>query len=86
MQITVQRKRTVYAIEKVSEEESPTGHSDSDSMGDAIREQYDEEQDPRKEFLVEYQEENPLEIQEIQLEGGMPQYTANRNLCKHTQY
>ncbi|MBW0484243.1 hypothetical protein O181_023958 [Austropuccinia psidii MF-1] len=55
-------------------------------MGDAIREQSDEEKDPREEFLVEYQEENPLEIQDIQLEAGMPQDTANKNLCKHTQY
>ncbi|MBW0481198.1 hypothetical protein O181_020913 [Austropuccinia psidii MF-1] len=51
-----------------------------------IREQSDEEQDPREEFLVEYKEETPLEIQEIQLESGMPQDTANKNLCKHTQY
>ncbi|MBW0551519.1 hypothetical protein O181_091234 [Austropuccinia psidii MF-1] len=33
-------------------------------MGDAIREQYDEEKDPREEFIVQYQEESPLEIQE----------------------
>ncbi|MBW0586714.1 hypothetical protein O181_126429 [Austropuccinia psidii MF-1] len=51
-------------------------------MGDAIREQSDEKKDPREEFLVEYQEETPLEIQEIQLEAGIPQDTANRNLCK----
>ncbi|MBW0489841.1 hypothetical protein O181_029556 [Austropuccinia psidii MF-1] len=54
-------------------------------MGDAIREQSDEEQDPREEFLVEYQEETPLEIQDIQLEAGMPQDTENENLCKNTQ-
>ncbi|MBW0465236.1 hypothetical protein O181_004951 [Austropuccinia psidii MF-1] len=54
-------------------------------MGDAIREQSDEDQDPREEFLVEKQEETPLEIQEIQLEEGMPQDTVNKNLCKHTQ-
>ncbi|MBW0491938.1 hypothetical protein O181_031653 [Austropuccinia psidii MF-1] len=54
-------------------------------MGDAIREQSDEDQDPREEFLVEYQEETPLEIQDIKLEAGMPQDTANENLCKHTQ-
>ncbi|MBW0491377.1 hypothetical protein O181_031092 [Austropuccinia psidii MF-1] len=54
-------------------------------MGDAIREQYDEEQDPREEFLVEYQEETPLEIQDIWLEAGMPQDTSNKDLCKHTQ-
>ncbi|MBW0489725.1 hypothetical protein O181_029440 [Austropuccinia psidii MF-1] len=54
-------------------------------MGDAIREQSDDDQDPREEFLVEYQEETPLEIQDIRLEAGMPQDTANKNLCKNTQ-
>ncbi|MBW0483851.1 hypothetical protein O181_023566 [Austropuccinia psidii MF-1] len=54
-------------------------------MGDAIREQYDDEQDPREELLVEYQGETPLEIQDIQLEAGMPQDTENKNLCKHMQ-
>ncbi|MBW0487435.1 hypothetical protein O181_027150 [Austropuccinia psidii MF-1] len=78
-------KKKVYAIEKVSEEESPTEDSESDSMGDTIREQYDEEQDPREEFLLKCQEETPPEIQDIQLEVGMPQDTANENLCKHTQ-
>ncbi|MBW0490792.1 hypothetical protein O181_030507 [Austropuccinia psidii MF-1] len=66
-------------------EEYLTEDSDSDSIGDAIREQSDEEQDPREEFLVEYEEETLLEIQDIQLEEGMPQDTANKNLCKHTQ-
>ncbi|MBW0544723.1 hypothetical protein O181_084438 [Austropuccinia psidii MF-1] len=78
-------KKKVYSIEKVPEEESPTEDSDSDSMGDAIREKSDEEKDPREEFLVEYQEETPIEIQDIQLEAGMPQDTSNKNLCKHTQ-
>ncbi|MBW0489536.1 hypothetical protein O181_029251 [Austropuccinia psidii MF-1] len=78
-------KKKVYAIEKVPEEESQTEDSDSDSMVDAIREQSDDDQDPREEFLVEYLEETPLEIQDIQLEAGMPQDTANKNLCKHTQ-
>ncbi|MBW0587884.1 hypothetical protein O181_127599 [Austropuccinia psidii MF-1] len=55
-------------------------------MGDAIREPSDDDQDPREEFLGEYQEETPLEIQEIQLEAGMPQDTSNKNLSKHTQY
>ncbi|MBW0531334.1 hypothetical protein O181_071049 [Austropuccinia psidii MF-1] len=45
----------------------------------------DEEQDPREEFLVEYQEETPLKMQDIELEAGMPQDTAHKNLCKHTQ-
>ncbi|MBW0555185.1 hypothetical protein O181_094900 [Austropuccinia psidii MF-1] len=55
-------KKKVYAIEKVPEEEPPTEDSDSDSMGDAIREPSEDDQDPREEFLVEYQEETPLEI------------------------
>ncbi|MBW0503877.1 hypothetical protein O181_043592 [Austropuccinia psidii MF-1] len=54
-------------------------------MGDAIRGPSDDYQDPREEFIVEYQEETPLEIEEIQLEGEMPQDTANKKLCKHTQ-
>ncbi|MBW0496467.1 hypothetical protein O181_036182 [Austropuccinia psidii MF-1] len=53
-------KRKVYAIEKVPEEESPTENSESDFMGDAIREQSDEGQDPREEFIVECQVETSL--------------------------
>ncbi|MBW0573345.1 hypothetical protein O181_113060 [Austropuccinia psidii MF-1] len=78
-------KKKVYAIEKVPEEEYPKEDSESDSMRDATIEQSDEDQDPRGECVVEYQEEIPLEIQDIQLEAGMPQDTANKNLCKHTQ-
>ncbi|MBW0551747.1 hypothetical protein O181_091462, partial [Austropuccinia psidii MF-1] len=78
-------KKKVCSIEKVSEEKSPTEDCDLDSMGDAITEQSDDCQDPREEFLVEYEEETPLEIQDIQLEAGIPQDTAYRNLCKHTQ-
>ncbi|MBW0516660.1 hypothetical protein O181_056375 [Austropuccinia psidii MF-1] len=81
----LKEKKKFYAIEKVPEEESPTEDSDLDSMGDAIREQSDDDQEPRKEFLVEYQQETPLEIQDIQLKAGMPQDTANKNMCKHTQ-
>ncbi|MBW0522386.1 hypothetical protein O181_062101 [Austropuccinia psidii MF-1] len=78
-------KKEVYAIEKFPEEESSTEDSDADSMGDSIREQSDEEQDPREEFLVEYGEETPLEIQDIQLETGIPQDTGNKNFFKQTQ-
>ncbi|MBW0503352.1 hypothetical protein O181_043067 [Austropuccinia psidii MF-1] len=60
-------KKKVDAIEKVPAEESPTEDSESDSMDDAIREQSDEEQDPREKFLVDYHEETPLEIQDIHL-------------------
>ncbi|MBW0504009.1 hypothetical protein O181_043724 [Austropuccinia psidii MF-1] len=76
-------KKKVYGIEKVPDEESPTKDSDSDSMGDAIREQSDDDQDPREEFLVEYQEEPPLEIQDINLEAGMQQDTAKKT-CENT--
>ncbi|MBW0541933.1 hypothetical protein O181_081648 [Austropuccinia psidii MF-1] len=78
-------KNKVYAIEKVSGEEFPTVDSESDSMGDAIIEQSDENQDLREEFLVDYQKETQLEIQDIKLEAGMPQDTENKNLGKHTQ-
>ncbi|MBW0511747.1 hypothetical protein O181_051462 [Austropuccinia psidii MF-1] len=75
-------KKKVYAIEKFPEEESPTEYSESDSMGDAISEQSDEYQFPREEFLVEYQEETPKEIQDVQLEAGMLQETENISLFK----
>ncbi|MBW0542840.1 hypothetical protein O181_082555 [Austropuccinia psidii MF-1] len=78
-------KKKVYAIENVPEEQSPTEDSESDSMEDAIREKSAEVQYPREEFLVDYPEETPLEIQDIQLESGIPQDTANKNLCTHTQ-
>ncbi|MBW0550516.1 hypothetical protein O181_090231, partial [Austropuccinia psidii MF-1] len=61
-------KKKFYAFEKVPEDESPTEDSKSDSIGDAIGQQSDEEKNPREEFLVEYQKETPLEIQDIQLE------------------
>ncbi|MBW0543329.1 hypothetical protein O181_083044 [Austropuccinia psidii MF-1] len=41
-------KKKVYSIEKVPGEESPTEDSGSGSMGDSIREQSDQEQDPRE--------------------------------------
>ncbi|MBW0577196.1 hypothetical protein O181_116911 [Austropuccinia psidii MF-1] len=78
-------KKNVYANEKVPEEGTPTENSESDSMGDSIREPSDNDQDSREEFLVEYQEETPLEIEDIHLEAGRPQDTAKKNLCKHTQ-
>ncbi|MBW0523033.1 hypothetical protein O181_062748 [Austropuccinia psidii MF-1] len=78
-------KKKLYDIEKVPEEESPTEDSESDSMGDANREKSEEKQDPREEILVKYEEETLLEIQDIQLETGMPQDTANRNMCRKTQ-
>ncbi|MBW0461063.1 hypothetical protein O181_000778 [Austropuccinia psidii MF-1] len=58
----------------------------TDSMGDAMREQSDEDQHPKEEFIVEYQEQKNVENQDIQLEEGMPQETSNKTLCKHTQH
>ncbi|MBW0574098.1 hypothetical protein O181_113813 [Austropuccinia psidii MF-1] len=78
-------KKKVYSIEQVPDERSPTEGSESDSMGNAIREHSDDDEDQREEFLVEWKEETPLEIQDIQLEAGMPQDTANKNLCKREQ-
>ncbi|MBW0477301.1 hypothetical protein O181_017016 [Austropuccinia psidii MF-1] len=43
-------KKKVYAIEQVQEEELPTEDSESDYMGDAIREHSDDYQDPQEEF------------------------------------
>ncbi|MBW0514402.1 hypothetical protein O181_054117 [Austropuccinia psidii MF-1] len=77
-------KKKVYAIEKVQEVESPTEGFESDSMGEAIREENVEEKDPREESLVEYQVETPLGIQKKQLEAGIPKYTSNKTLCKNT--
>ncbi|MBW0591165.1 hypothetical protein O181_130880 [Austropuccinia psidii MF-1] len=54
-------------------------------MGYAIRELSDDDQVPKVEFLVEYQEETPLEIQDIQLDAGMQEDYSNKRLCKHTQ-
>ncbi|MBW0488655.1 hypothetical protein O181_028370 [Austropuccinia psidii MF-1] len=49
-------RKEVYVIEKLPEEESPTEDSETDSMENAIREQSDEEKDPREELHMEYQE------------------------------
>ncbi|MBW0461969.1 hypothetical protein O181_001684 [Austropuccinia psidii MF-1] len=78
-------KNKIYAIENFPEEEVQEKDSESDSMGDAIRENSDYYQYPIKEFLVEYQGETKLEIQNIKLEAGIPQDTTNKNLSKHTQ-
>ncbi|MBW0483270.1 hypothetical protein O181_022985 [Austropuccinia psidii MF-1] len=55
-------------------------------MGHAIREISAYDQKPIKEFLVQYQEEIQPEIWDIQLEAGLPQAIANKNLCETTQY
>ncbi|MBW0479635.1 hypothetical protein O181_019350 [Austropuccinia psidii MF-1] len=68
-------KKKIYFIEQSPEEEIQGEDSESDSMGDAIRENSDYGQDPIEEFLVEYQEET-------QLEEGLPQKTFNKKLVK----
>ncbi|MBW0535935.1 hypothetical protein O181_075650 [Austropuccinia psidii MF-1] len=45
-------KQKVYAIEKIPEEESPTDDSESGTIGDAIREQSDDDQNSIEEFQV----------------------------------
>ncbi|MBW0462614.1 hypothetical protein O181_002329 [Austropuccinia psidii MF-1] len=55
-------KKKVYAIEQVQEEESSAENSELDSMNDAIREHSDDDQDPKDEFLVKYQEEKQPQI------------------------
>ncbi|MBW0572717.1 hypothetical protein O181_112432 [Austropuccinia psidii MF-1] len=77
-----EQRKKVYAIEKLPEEESTTEDSDPDSMGDAIRQPSDDDQDPREEFLVEYQEETPLEIQEVQF-GAHCSIVARNYLDSH---
>ncbi|MBW0557567.1 hypothetical protein O181_097282 [Austropuccinia psidii MF-1] len=77
--------KKIDAIEQGPEEEIQPEDFEYESMGDAIREYYDYDQAPIEVFLVEYQEETQLEIQDIQLEGGLPQETANKSLKKHTQ-
>ncbi|MBW0468978.1 hypothetical protein O181_008693 [Austropuccinia psidii MF-1] len=59
-------KKKVYAIEQVPED------SESETVGYSIRKHSDDDQDPKGEFLVEFQEETQLEIQDIQLEAGIP--------------
>ncbi|MBW0484505.1 hypothetical protein O181_024220 [Austropuccinia psidii MF-1] len=67
---------------KFPEEESPTEHSESDSMGDSIKEQSDDDQDPREPFLVEYQEETQIEIQDVQF-GAHCSIVAKNYLNNH---
>ncbi|MBW0542051.1 hypothetical protein O181_081766 [Austropuccinia psidii MF-1] len=73
-------KKKFYAIEQVPAEESPTEYSESDSMGCSIKEHSDVDKDPKKEFLLDYQGETQLAIQDVPLEAGMPQGLANKNL------
>ncbi|MBW0463789.1 hypothetical protein O181_003504 [Austropuccinia psidii MF-1] len=73
-------------VREFPEEEIQAEYSESESMGDSIRENSDYYQDPIEEFVVEYQEETQLEVQDIKQEAGLPQATAKKRSCKHTQY
>ncbi|MBW0495614.1 hypothetical protein O181_035329 [Austropuccinia psidii MF-1] len=42
-------------------------------MGNAIRQNFDDDEARIEGFLVEYQEETKLEMKDIQLEAGLPQ-------------
>ncbi|MBW0460483.1 hypothetical protein O181_000198 [Austropuccinia psidii MF-1] len=55
MLITFQRKNKFYAMEQMPEEETPAKDSESDSMGDSIRENSDDDQKPEDKLMVEYQ-------------------------------
>ncbi|MBW0489290.1 hypothetical protein O181_029005 [Austropuccinia psidii MF-1] len=70
-------KKSIYAMEQVPEAESPTEDSESDSMGDGIRKHSDDDQYPKEEFPMEYQEGTQIEIQDIGWEAGMQQDNAN---------
>ncbi|MBW0473341.1 hypothetical protein O181_013056 [Austropuccinia psidii MF-1] len=85
MPITVLRQRRKSMPLRKSQRRNPPQRILNQTPCDALREQSDKDQYPRDEFLVEYQEERPLEIQEIGLEAGIPQGTASKNLCKNTQ-
>ncbi|MBW0518761.1 hypothetical protein O181_058476 [Austropuccinia psidii MF-1] len=85
MPTTVQRKRRKSMPLRKSQRRNPPQRIMNQTLVDGIREQSDDYQDPREELLVEYQEEKSLEIEDIQLEEGMPKDTANKNLCKHTK-
>ncbi|MBW0485648.1 hypothetical protein O181_025363 [Austropuccinia psidii MF-1] len=76
-------KENIYAIEKVPAAATQEEDSESDSMGDAIREISDDDQYPIEEFVVEWREETQLENHYIQLEAGLLQDTPNMNFCKH---
>ncbi|MBW0508375.1 hypothetical protein O181_048090 [Austropuccinia psidii MF-1] len=65
-------KEKIDAILQVAEEEVQEKDFESDSRGDAIRENSDYDQDLIEEFLVEYQEENQLGIHDIHLEAKLP--------------
>ncbi|MBW0526089.1 hypothetical protein O181_065804 [Austropuccinia psidii MF-1] len=55
-------KKKFYSIENVPEEESPTWDYGSDSMGYSIIEHSYDDQDPKEELIVEYQEETQLQV------------------------
>ncbi|MBW0465289.1 hypothetical protein O181_005004 [Austropuccinia psidii MF-1] len=73
-------KKKIYSIGKLPED------SESDSMGDAIRENSDYDLSPIQEFLVEYQEETQFKLQDINLEEVLPQETGTNTHRMHRPY
>ncbi|MBW0538623.1 hypothetical protein O181_078338, partial [Austropuccinia psidii MF-1] len=62
MPATVKKeKKKIYPFEQVKGEEIKAEESESDSMGNAIRENLDYDQDPIEEILEEYQRKTQLE-------------------------
>ncbi|MBW0496249.1 hypothetical protein O181_035964 [Austropuccinia psidii MF-1] len=80
MPTAVQRQRIKSMLLRKSQRRNPQQRIPTQTLW-----KMPSEKDPREEFLVEYQQETPPEIQYIQLEAGIPQDTANKNLCKHTK-
>ncbi|MBW0568120.1 hypothetical protein O181_107835 [Austropuccinia psidii MF-1] len=78
-------QKKVYAIEKVPEEESPTEDSESNSMGYAIREQSDDNQDPREELPGGIPRGNPTRNPRHTVGSRHATGDCHKNLCKHTQ-
>ncbi|MBW0465801.1 hypothetical protein O181_005516 [Austropuccinia psidii MF-1] len=74
-----------YVIQDVPGEETQTEDYDSDSMGNAIKERPWDKIELIEEYLVDYQKETQIEIQEIQLEEGLPKETTNKTFGKNTQ-
>ncbi|MBW0462908.1 hypothetical protein O181_002623 [Austropuccinia psidii MF-1] len=60
--------------------------SDFDSMRNSLRESSQIEYEHIAEYIVESNEENSLEIQETELDSGIPQVTKDKELCKHTKH
>ncbi|MBW0509359.1 hypothetical protein O181_049074 [Austropuccinia psidii MF-1] len=77
-------KEKIYEIDEGSEEEPVGKRSDSDRIRNGIREDPQSESQQIEAYIMECNEENSLDIQDIELNSGMPQVTSEKELCKHT--